>query len=54
MSRGEYERCLEELQNKDGANEEEIKEFKRIAIIKKSVDEVRRRYHDLDTLRRSP
>lgn len=54
MSRDEYNHYLEELKQKEGVTDEEIEEFKKAAIIKKSVDEIRKRYQDLEQIRKSP
>ena len=54
MHKEEYYRTLDELKQTEGITEEDVKEYERTAIIRKSIDEVKRRYQDLDEVRKSP
>ena len=54
MGKDDYYKTLEELKNTEGVAEDDIKEYEKTALIRKSIDEVKRRYKDLDEIRRSP
>ena len=54
MFKEDYYRQLEELKATEGVTEQDVKDYEQTALIRKSIDEVKKRYQDLDEIRRSP
>jgi hypothetical protein len=54
MFKDDYYRTLDELRATEGVTEEDIKEYQRTALIRKSIDEVKKRAKDLEEVRKSP
>lgn len=50
----EYKELLRQLEEDDNVTQEQIEDFKRVAIIQRSIEEVRKRAKDLQDIRRSP
>lgn len=48
MNKEEYHRELDELRATEGITEDDIREYEKTALIRKSIDEVKRRYQDLE------
>lgn len=53
MAREEYEHQLEELRHTEGVTEEDIKEFQRTALLRKSMDMIKQRAAFYDALRKN-
>lgn len=54
MFKDEYYRTLDELKGTEGVTEEDIEEYKKTVLLRKSIDEVKKRYKDLEEVRKSP
>lgn len=50
----ELEQEIEEMRESGKYNEEEIEQFKKNRLVKKSLDEIRKRAEDLKEVRNSP
>ena len=54
MSKPEYDQYIDDLRKKEGITEKDIKEIQEAAIVKKSIEDVKRRSKLLDEQRKSP
>jgi hypothetical protein len=46
LAKGEFEAQVEELRNQDGVTDEDVENFKKAAIIQKSIDLVKQRSYE--------